>query len=412
MPGLTWLADLPDIGSWACCLTFARGSDIGEVFHDFGADPARSTTTGIPSIPFPEPGEPRQILGRRSGNWVVVLDTDIPAQGTRPEVLRRISAGTEAVALYNDIGKFNHEFAHAHDGEIITALTTSFPAHWRGSQPDRLRGLAEELMEAFDESGTPSLQVLLALMEGVFGLSLDPQDLREPWRAAPLLPLLDDLPPDLPGQGRPRTGDPVIDVLIRHASDDALRRALMTRCDRVLAETGTDAHPVLTEAIRGALVGPAVLVADDEPLGLALRAVGKDDPQVATMLRLVLAGRRSGALAIDYRLHRIARTPGWRELFISDLGDIAVPDSERQAAEETHRAQVNRLPPGAADAGSVAAHVRRLAAAGMTEEAIADLGGITPLGVRMLLRGQMVHISAMRAQQILAIEVPPLGAGE
>jgi hypothetical protein len=42
-----------------------------------------------------------------------------------PEVLRRVSAGTGAVAVavFQDIGKDHQELAHAVDGEIITAVT-------------------------------------------------------------------------------------------------------------------------------------------------------------------------------------------------------------------------------------------------------------------------------------------------
>ena len=60
-------------------------------------------------------------------------------------MLRRLSAGTEVVAIDEDMAKGNHQFAHAVDGEILTAVTTSMPPHWSGPQPDRLRPLAEEL---------------------------------------------------------------------------------------------------------------------------------------------------------------------------------------------------------------------------------------------------------------------------
>jgi hypothetical protein len=39
MTGLTWLASLPDVGSWPFCLTFVRGGTEREVFEGFGADP-------------------------------------------------------------------------------------------------------------------------------------------------------------------------------------------------------------------------------------------------------------------------------------------------------------------------------------------------------------------------------------
>lgn len=408
--GLMWLGELPDLGSWAVSFLFVRGTDVGEVFQRFGSAPERHVTSAMPSIPFPEPDTSGRILGRQAGDWVVILDESIPSQALRPEVLRRVSAGTEAVALYNDIGKGNHEFAHAHNSDIVSAVTTTYPPHWQGSQPERLRPLAEELSHDFGDDGDPTFQVLLALMEGVFGLSLKPGALTQPWLAAPLLPLLDDLPPERTTQGRPRTNDPVIDLLIAHVTEEALPRVLSARCDQVMAEARVSEDPVLIQAIRDSLHGTVVPVADDEPLGLALRTAGQDRPEIATMLQLVLAGRHFDALAADYRLHRTSRSQEWRNRLITDFGQVDVPADEMRAAEEEFRARANRLPPGASDAAPVAAHVRRLVEAGLSAESIASSGGITPLGVGMLLRGEMPQIPTMCARQILAIEIPPSNA--
>lgn len=216
MTGLTWLADLPGVGSWPFCLTFVRGGTEREVIEGFGADP-EDTVAARATIPFGEVHERPRVMVGRSGEWVFALEENITAQGTRPEVLRRLSARTEAVAVYNDIGKGNDEFAHAFNGEVITALTTSVPPHWRGSEPDRLRSLAEEIaLDDDGESGLLGLAELLALAEGVFGISLGEEDLRRPLVAAPVLPVLDDLPAPRPTQARPRVSDPVISLLLAH----------------------------------------------------------------------------------------------------------------------------------------------------------------------------------------------------
>jgi hypothetical protein len=406
MTGLTWLANQHDAGSWPFCLTFVHGCDEREVLEGFGADPD-DTVAARATIPFGEIHDRPSVMVGRSGEWVFALEENIPVQGTRPEVLRRVSAGIEAVAIYNDIGKLNHEFAHACDGEVITALTTSIPPHWRGSEPDRLRSLAEEIaLDDDGESGPLGLEVLLALAEGVFGISLDEEDLRRPLVAAPVLPVLDDLPTPRPAQVRPRVNDPVISLLMAHVPDESLTRILSVRCGRIMAEAGVSDHVVLVDAIRDALTGATQSVIDDEPLGVALRTAALKDPKAADMLRFVLAGRRFDALTTDFYLHLITRTPGWREQFIADFGDLGIPASEMRAAEEAHRAQERRLPPGAADPGLAAAHVRRLTDAGMASETIATLGGLTTLGVGMLLRGEMNLIPARVAQHILAIEVP------
>src|ERR1700743_3450857 len=156
--------------------------------------------------------------------------------GTRPAVLRRVSVRTEAVAIYNDIGKVNDEFVHAFNGEVITALMTSIPPSWGGSEPDRLRSLAEEIaLEDDGESGPLGLDVLLALAEGVFGISLDEEDLSGPLIAAPMLPVLDDLRAPWPTEARPRVSDPVISLLLAHVPDESLTRVLSVRCGRIMA---------------------------------------------------------------------------------------------------------------------------------------------------------------------------------
>ena len=406
--GLTWLADLPHVGSWPFCLTFVRGATEREVLEGFGADPDAAGAASA-TIPFGEAQDPPRVMVGRSGEWAFALEENIPAQGTRPEVLRRLSARTEAIAIYNDIGKGNDEFAHAFNGEVITALTTTFPPHWWGSEPDRLRSLAEEIaLDDDGESGPLGFEVLLALAEGVFGISLGEEDLSRPLAAAPMLPVLDDLPAPRPAEGRPRVSDPVISLLLAHVPDESLTRVLSVRCGRIMAEAGVSGHAVLGDAVRDALAGRTRSVTDDEPLGVALRTAALKDAKAGAMLRFVLAGRRFDALTTDFYLHRIAQAPGWREQLIADFGDLDIPASDLRAAEETHRAQERRFrfPPGTAEPEPAAAHVRRLTDAGMAPETIATLGGLTTPVVGMLLRGEMPKIQVRLAERILAIEVP------
>jgi hypothetical protein len=411
--GLTWLADQPNVGSWPFCLTFVRGSTEREVLEGFGADPDDTVAAGA-TIPFGEVHDPPRVMVGRSGEWVFALEENIPAQGTRPEVLRRVSARAEAVAIYNDIGKGNDEFAHAFNGEVITALTTCAPPHWWGSEPDRLRSLAEEIaLDDDGESGLLGLDVLLALAEGVFGISLDEEDLSGPLIAAPMLPVLDDLRAPRPTQARPHVSDPVISLLLAHVPDESLTRVLSVRCGRVMAEAGVSDHAVLVDAIRDALAGETRSVTDDEPLGIALRTAALKHAEAAAMLRLVLAGRRFDALTTDFYLHRITRTPGWREQFIADFGDLGIPTSDMRTAEEAHRIQERRFrfPPGTTEPEPAVAHVRRLTDAGMAPETIAALGGLPTPFIGRLLRGEIPTIQVRVAQQILAIEVPLPGRG-
>jgi len=183
MPGLTWLVQGPGLrGLPAGCMTFVRGADERALLTRLGVDPDDAMPPGDPEFSS-TPG----ITIVQSGDWLVALETAAWPRGIRPDVLRRLSAGTEVVVIYEDIGKGNHQFAHAVDGEVITSVTTTMPPSWGGTQPDRLRPLAEELGMGH-EDGSPSdsdydmggLELLLLLAEVAVGLSLDEADLNSP----------------------------------------------------------------------------------------------------------------------------------------------------------------------------------------------------------------------------------------
>ena len=61
---------------------------------------------------------------------------------------------------------------------------------------------------------------------------------------------------------------------------------------------------------------------------------------------------------------------------------------------------------GVVDTGPVASHVQRLIAAGVSPEDIAACAGMTTIGIDLLVRGVMRHITAYTAQKLLAIDVP------
>ena len=185
MPGLTWLSR-GGVGATGS-MTFVRGSDERAVLTGLGVDPEAAVLPANPAV-----SSVTGITVIRSGEWLVALEQSAWPRGIRPEVLRRLSVGTEAVAIHEDIAKGNHQLAHAVDGEIITAVTTSVPPSWGGTQPDRLRPLAEDLGMQH-EDGSPSdsdhdlgdLEILLLIAETPFGLSLDEADLSSPLLKVP-----------------------------------------------------------------------------------------------------------------------------------------------------------------------------------------------------------------------------------
>jgi hypothetical protein len=188
MPGLFWLLQgSRPRGLPAGCMTFVRGTDERLVLAGLGVDPDDAIRPDDPEFSS-TPG----ITIVRSGDWLVALETAAWPRGIRPDVLLRLSAGTEAVVVFEDIGKLNHEFAHAVDGEVITAVTTCVPPSWGGTQPDRLRPLAEELgvghqdgSPGSDDYDLGDLEILLLIAETALGLSLDEADLNRPLLKVP-----------------------------------------------------------------------------------------------------------------------------------------------------------------------------------------------------------------------------------
>ena len=431
MPGLMWLSG-PRYESLPFCLTFVRGATERQVFTRFGADPAAA----VPSDGG-DPGGPPVVRMARSGDWLVAMETNIPPQGVRPEVLRRVSAGAEAIAVYQDIGKLNHELGYAADGDIVAAVVTAIPPHWSGGDPERLAAAARDLGLGSDTrsaASPPDLRILLALAERVFGLSLDEEAWDRPWPAAPIMPVPDDLPPPPPpGSPPPGIGDPVVDLYIARATRQMLASVLRVRVSRLISEASLGAYPDLVAAVGLALTeGPqpetgavrnslrklarnrkkaemdlavrrADLPAPEEEIRARARA-----GQAAWALRFVLAGRLGQALANDLLLQRAWHPEAWREQALADLAPlIEVPGDELRAAERRWQA-TRLLPDPASMTGTepVRQHIERLLDAGMGIDRIAVLSGMEPSVLDLILTGHLRVISGYEARKIMTIEVP------
>lgn len=427
---------------------FARGVSEDQVLRAFGADPDEAVLreSGEP-VPAPEgmtDAAPVIRVGR-VGDWGIVIEEDEPPQGVRPEVLRRASAGGgEAVALHQDIGKLNHEFAHAVDGEVVTAVTTSVPAHWRGTQPERLQPLAEELgLRDGADADLSELEVLLALAEGIFGLRLSPSDLERPMRSARILPPLEDRPPaPPPDQGFHIGNDPVLDLLLNRADRSALTVITALRVRRLMAETGLDSYPELVSAVEAAIAGQGRPPADEDPAGKVLWRLARERDEAERYLTMLVNGHRppfpAEELSLRVRRGYVARLvrllldrdhPGrilvsemtdqqiwdakgwqeplsWRPRFIADFRDVEVPPAELRAAEDAWLADPEPVRGrwGLIDPEPVRAHVAALIAAGMEPERIVELaGGISIYFIDRLLRGTFRNIRINDARNLLLI---------
>lgn len=445
-PGPGWLAD----SEWPGCLVFARGVSEDQTLRAFGADPDEAVVRE-PGEPVPVPegmtdAAPVIRVGQ-VGDWVIVIEEDQPPQGTRAEVLRRVSVGGgEAVALHQDIGKLNHEFVYAADGDVIAVLVTCVPLLWSGSDPGRFDSLARELgltddAEASDDLG--EWEAVLALAEGVFGLRLSPSDLERPMRSARILPPLEDRPlAPPPGQEFRIGNDPVLDLLLSRADRSALTVIAAVRVRRLMAETGLDSYPGLVTAVEDAIAGQGGPPVDEDPAGKVLRRLAREKEEaerylaelvnghrppfpvqelplrvrrgyVAQLVRLLLDRDHPGLiLVLEMTDQQIWDAKGWQEplswrpRFISDFRDVEVPPAELRAAEDAWLADPEPVRGrwGGINPEPVRAHVAALIAAGMEPERIVELaGGISIYFIDGLLRGAFPNVSIKDARNLLLI---------
>jgi Family of unknown function (DUF6461) len=133
-----WLTD-----HWlrqAFCFSLVRGLDEAEVLRRLGGErsqPRRLSLGDAAELSGSfQAGYPQLVLAGRAGGWVVAVE-DNGWEGSRPEVLRALSGGTQAVSVYqnvNALGSFNY----AVDGALLVSFEPLFPQRRWGSRPDLL----------------------------------------------------------------------------------------------------------------------------------------------------------------------------------------------------------------------------------------------------------------------------------
>ncbi|QUH04609.1 hypothetical protein HUO13_30975 [Saccharopolyspora erythraea] len=241
----------------AACLTFVRGTDIDPVAEAFGAvsDYARE----LDFDEFCEESfahhEQYSMIGIQVlGEWSLVVE-DNGWQGTRDEVLRRVSAGTEAVSAFWNVDRLTR-FSYAVDGELWTAFEAPLPEYRVGSRPDALEGVRAGMSwsDAERESGTVPL--MLALAARVTGQTLTPSRFEGDFVTFPVAAWPDDLRdvPDALDRLDGRYPRELIEAL-RVADDAARRRAAVAVARRAVQSAECLDHPVISAVLASAADG-------------------------------------------------------------------------------------------------------------------------------------------------------------
>src|SRR5581483_1036087 len=234
--GLAWIRQTV-IGQAGCLTMIATGSpgapgDPVAVSRCFGgrADQARGLTLDEAAAEF---GGTAAVAVRDVGSWLLAVEIN-GWQGSREEVLRRVSAGGRAVSAYWDVNAVTR-FSYAADGQVVTAFEATSPGRRSGADPGRLEGLRADL--PWDDADPVAL--MLALAGRVTGVPIRPGWLAGEFTVVPLEPLAEDVRAGIDPDAEPLTyDDRPLAWALRQAPSDGQRRAALVAAERAADAVG------------------------------------------------------------------------------------------------------------------------------------------------------------------------------
>ncbi|MFR9729674.1 DUF6461 domain-containing protein [Saccharopolyspora sp. MS10] len=258
----------------AACLTFVRGTDLDELARRCGAITEHARVLDFDE--YCEEAYAHQdrypVIGLRSvGGWTLIAE-DGGFQGSRPEVLRRVSHRTEAVSAFWNVNALT-QFAHAAHGEVRTSFEALMPTFRQGTRPDGLEELRAGLPwpgAEPGERGANTVDLMLALAARVTGEPLTPEWFEGDFTTYPVAAW----PADLPGSAEALLDEVGLDQvgirlatdgtgaelleLVRRAGPDRCRRAAARLARHVLDVTAGHDQPVVGETLRALERGAAL----------------------------------------------------------------------------------------------------------------------------------------------------------
>lgn len=249
--GFEWIRD--SVIDEAGCLTLVRSSDADQVAAAFGG-----ISQGAQPLDFEEFCEEAfayhdkyPVIGvRQVGDWTFVVE-DNGFEGARPEVLRRVSRGTETVSALWDLSGLTR-FSYAASGEILTAFEAQLPEYREGTRPDTLEPFRAGLPW---NSGNPaqSVPLMLALIARVTGQEITSGWFDGEFATYPVAAWPEDLPVTVGAVRGPLDAEfPAELVTAAHlATRDSQRRAAAEIARHALELTRIDDHPEVRQVLAG-----------------------------------------------------------------------------------------------------------------------------------------------------------------
>src|ERR1700691_3663128 len=150
------------------CVTLVGPPDAEGVVRGFGGDPSEARPMSLAAVGMPTVDEPA-IAVRDVGEWLLVVEVN-GWQGSRPEVLRRVSAGGRVVSVYWNVNATTR-FSYAVSGQLLTAFEAMTPDRRWGADPDALEAARSGLPWATGDW----VPLLLALAARVAGVRMRPE---------------------------------------------------------------------------------------------------------------------------------------------------------------------------------------------------------------------------------------------
>jgi hypothetical protein len=239
----SWVADTV-IGE-AACVTLVRSSDPGHV----GRSRSASLTQAAAEL-----GDGPAIAVRAADGWVLVIEVN-GWQGSRPEVLRRVSADTQAVSVFWNVNGQTW-FSYAAAGEVVGAFEAMSPGQRQGTDPASLA----EACSGLPWETADWVPLMLALTARLTGLRPEPEWLAGVFLIVPLEPLAEAVVPSVHPHLESLTyDDPPLAWAMRHSSGDPLRHAARAAAGYAAHAAGLGSHPDVAQALRPGQPPPAGL---------------------------------------------------------------------------------------------------------------------------------------------------------
>jgi hypothetical protein len=263
--GFSWFRSSPLRDG--ACITLVGPPDAEGVVRGFGGDLSEARPMSLAAVGMPTVDEPT-IAVRDVGEWLLVVEVN-GWQGSRPEVLRRVSAGGRVVSVYWNV-EATTRFSYAVSGQLLTAFEAMTPDRRFGADPDALETARSGLPWATGDW----VPLLLALAARVTGVGMRPQWLEGDFLVVPVEPPDDDPATSVYPPTEPLTYDdgPLAWALLR--AGDAARARVAETAARYAA---------------GALTRPGVPL--PYPPGLRVRRAASAAAEAADSAVRVKAGR-------------------------------------------------------------------------------------------------------------------------